>query len=139
MKRSLLWAQLVLAAAVVVGVWLQVYFIASYFFGAADALDLHQTVGNFVHLAEVLVFLTALGAWRRNWGKVGHAFGLAAVGTIQIALTSGDEWVGGLHGVLALAILVMAVFIVKDDAEALGLRRASPDGDAGTAPPQPLP
>ncbi len=138
MKRPLLWVQLVLAALVALGVWLQVYFIASHQFGAADALDLHKTIGEIMRGLEVLVFLAALGAWWRNWGKIGHAFGLAAVGTIQISLTSGDEWVGGFHGLLALAILVMAVFIVKDDAEALGLTRGR-GGDAGTAPAQPLP
>ena len=139
MKRPLLWAQLVLAAAVAAGVWLQVYLIASHFFGAADALDLHETVGELMRGVEGLVFLAALGAWWGNWGKIGHAFGLAAVGTLQISLAGGDEWVGGVHGLLALAILVMAVVIVKDDAEALGLTRASHDDDAGTAPPRPLP
>lgn len=138
MKRPLLWIQLVLAAAVAIGVWLQVYLIASDQFGATDALDLHKTIGESMRGLEVLVFLAALGAWWRNWGKIGHAFGLAAVGTIQISLTGGDEWVGGLHGLLALAILTMAVFIVKDDAQALGLTRGR-GGDAGTAPPQPLP
>jgi len=138
MKRPLLWLQLVLAALVAVGVWLQVYFIASYLFGATDALDIHQTIGEIMRGAEMLVFLAALGAWWRNWGKIGHAFGLAAIGTIQISLTGGDEWVGGFHGLLALAILVMAVFIVKDDAEALGLTRGRGD-DAGGAPAQPLP
>lgn len=138
MRRPLLWLQLVLAALVALGVWLQVYFIASYFVGALDALDIHRTIGEIMRGVELLVFLAALGAWWRNWGKIGHAFGLAVVGTIQISLTSGDEWVGGLHGLLALAILTMAVFIVKDDAEALGLTRGR-GGDAGTAPPQPLP
>lgn len=138
MKRPLLWLQLVLAALVAAGVWLQVYLIASYSFGAADALDLHQTVGELMRGLVGLVFLAALGAWWRSWGKIGHAFGLAAVGTLQISLTGGDEWVGGLHGLLALAILVMAVFIVKDDAEALGLTRGR-GGDAGSAPAQPLP
>ena len=139
MKRSFLWIQLVLAALVVLGVWLQVYFIASFFFGAEDALDLHETVGGITHIAEVLVFLAALGAWWRNWGRIGHAFGLAVIGTIQISLTGSDDWVGGFHGLLALVILLMAVFVAKWNAEALGLTRASHGGDAGSAPPQPLP
>jgi hypothetical protein len=138
MKRNFLWIQLVLAALVVLGVWLQVYFIASYFFGAQDALDLHKTVGGITHIVEVLVFLAALGAWWRNWGRVGYAFALGVIGTIQIALTDSEKWVGGFHGLLALVILVMAVFIVKWDAEALRLTRGH-GGDAGTAPPQPLP
>jgi hypothetical protein len=139
MRRSLLWVQLVAAALVAIGVWLQVYFIASYFFGEPDALDIHEGVGAAVHGIEILVFLAALGAWWRNWGKIGHAFGLAAVGTVQIGLTEGEGWVGGLHGLLALALLTMAVFIVKDDAEALGLRRGARGDAAETAPPRPLP
>jgi hypothetical protein len=138
MKRPLLWLQFVLAASVVLGVWLQVYFIAAYFFGAADALEIHKGIGSAMHGVEALVFLAALGAWWRNWGKIGHAFGLLVVGTIQISLSGSETWVGGFHGLLALAILVMAVFIVKDDAEALGLKRGG-GGRADAAPPQPLP
>lgn len=144
MRRSFLWIQLVAAALVAIGVWLQVYLISSYFFGEPDALDLHATVGEAMRGIEILVFLAAFGAWWRNWGKIGHAFGLALVGTVQILLTGGDAWVGGLHGVLALVLLVMAVFIVKDDAEALGLgrsglRRASRGDGGDTAPPRLLP
>ena len=137
MRRSLLWIQLVLAALVVVGVWVQVYLIASYSFGAADALDKHQAVGNAVFGFEVLVFLAALGAWWRNWGRIGHAFALAAIGTIQISLSGADDWIGGVHGLLALVILTLAVFIAKDDVEALGLRRASAGDGASDVPPPP--
>jgi hypothetical protein len=137
MRRTFLWIQLVLAAAVVVGVWLQVYFIAAFFFGAEDALDLHTSTGGIVHLIEVAVFLTALGAWWGNWGRVGHAFGLGLIGTVQLALSDGDDWVGGLHGLFALVVLVMAVLVVKWNAEELRLTRAG--GDADAAPPQPLP
>jgi len=138
MRRPFLWIQLVLAALVVLGVWLQVYFIASYLFGARDALDLHRDVGGITHIVEVLVFLTAFGAWWRHWGKIGHAFGLAVIGTVQIALTDSDDWVGGLHGLLALVILVLAVYVAKWNAEALGLTRGR-DGDARIAPPPPAP
>lgn len=133
MRRIFLWIQLVLAALVVVGVWLQVYFIASFFYGADDALDLHEAFGGITHIAEVLVFVAAFGAWWRNWGRVGHAFGLAVVGTVQISLTGAEDWVGGLHGLLALAILVMAVFIVKDD---LAEVRREPGAPAGTGTPR---
>jgi hypothetical protein len=137
MRRPFLWIQLVLAVLVVVGVWVQVYLIASHLFGAADALDAHEDVGGLVHLIEVAVFLTAFGAWWRNWSRIAQAFGLAVLGTIQIMFSGGDEWVGGFHGLLALAVLVAAVFIVKSNAEALGLMRGR--GDAGAAPPPPLP
>jgi hypothetical protein len=139
MRRTFHWIQLVLAVVVAVGVWLQVYFIASYFFGAKDALDIHTTIGGaIVHPAEILAFLVAFGAWPRDWGKIGHAFGLGVLGTVQIALAGGDDWVGGFHGLLALAVLLMAVFIVKWNAEALGLTRGRGGGESA-APPQPLP
>ena len=132
-----------LAALVVLGVWLQVYFIASFFFGARGcARRSTRTWAAITHIVEVLVFLAALGAWWRNWGRIGHAFALGVIGTIQIwRSTDGRRrGCGGLHGLLALVILVMAVFIVKWDAEALGLTRASRGGgDAGAAPPRPLP
>ena len=57
---------------------------------------------------------------------------------MPISLTGADDWVGGLHGLLALVILVMAVFVAKWDAEALGLTRA-PGERAGAEPPRPLP
>ena len=139
MKRIFLWIQLVAAALLTVGVWLQVYFIASYFFGAEDALDLHASVGGAVHGIELLVFVLALGAWWRNWGRIGHAFGLAVIGTVQLMLTESDAWVGGLHGMLALVVLTMAVYVVKWNAEALGLTRSGRGADAGAAPPRSQP
>lgn len=140
MRLVFRWLHLILAAIVVVGVWLQVYFIAAYFFDAEAARDVHELLGySVVHPAEILAFLVAFGAWPRDWGKIGHSFGLAALGTIQIALTGGDAWIGGLHGVLALAVLVMAVFIVKWNAEALGLMGGRRAELVGAEPPPPPP
>ncbi len=133
MRRTLLRVQLVLAALVVLGVWVQVYLIAAYIFGA-DALDAHRAVGYATFALELLVFLAALGAWWRTWGRVGHAFSLALVGAVQISLSGADDWVGGVHGLLALVILIIAVFVVKDDAEELKRER-----DAGADAGMPLP
>jgi hypothetical protein len=139
MRRVGLWLVLVFSTIVVVGVWLQVYLIASHFFGADGALDAHETVGyTAVHFGEILAFLASFAAWWRLWGRIGHAFGLAVLGTVQIFLTGGEEWVGGLHGLLALVVLVMAVFLVKWASEDLGFRRGRA-GAVGTAPPPPLP
>ncbi|HWG56227.1 MAG TPA: hypothetical protein VNT58_06855 [Gaiellaceae bacterium] len=140
MRRVFLWLQLVFATIVIVGVWLQVYLIASFFFGADGALDAHETVGyTAVHFAEILAFLTGIGAWWRNWGRVGHSFGLALVGTVQIFLTGAEEWVGGLHGLLALVVLVMAVTLAKWATEELGFRRGRGGGGADSEAPRPLP
>ena len=105
-----LWAVSGLAALVAVGVFVQVYLIASYIFGA-DALDAHKAVGFTVHLVEVLVFLVALVAWWKEWRKVGLAFALAVIGTVQLAFSDGERWVGGLHGLLALVVLVLAALV----------------------------
>ncbi len=105
MRLTALRIQALLAALVALGVVLQVYFIASHFFGADDALDLHETNGfAIVHPLEALVFLVGLVAWWRRWGMVGVSFLLPLIGTIQIGLTEGSDWVGGLHGLLALVV-----------------------------------
>ena len=70
MTRAFLWANLILAALVAVGVFVQVYLIASYFFGAGqDALDAHKNLGGIVHIVEVLVFLTAIGGYWRGGAR----------------------------------------------------------------------
>ncbi len=105
MRLTALRIQAALAALVAFLVVLQVYFIASHFFGADDALDLHETNGfAIIHPLEVVVFLVGLAAWWRRWGMVGVSFLLPLIGTIQIGLTEGSDWVGGLHGLLALVV-----------------------------------
>lgn len=126
MGRGLLWIEFGAAALVALGTVLQVYFIASFFFGADDALDLHETLGfAVVHPLELVVFLAALGAWWRDWARIGVAFALIAVGTIQISLTEGGGWWGGLHGLLALAVLGLAIEIHVHDRRALRASRAA--------------
>lgn len=125
MTRAFLWITLVLATLVVVGVVLQVYFIASYAFGAGqDALDIHEGLGNAVHGVEVLTFLATIGAWWRRWWDIGLGFALAVVGTVQIAFTEGDEaWVNGLHGLFAMIVFVLAAIIAHRAMRGLGLGR----------------
>jgi len=112
----------VLASLVVLAIFLQVYFIASSTFGAPDALDAHETFGNIIHLVEALVFLTAIGAYWKRWGEIGLNLALPVIGTIQVSLTDADEWVGGLHGLLALVVFVLAAVIAHRAMRALGLR-----------------
>jgi len=99
-------------------------------------------------LSELLVFLTAFGAWPRAWRWIGFTFLLFFVGTVQIFLLPSDSddpvrssaaWVYGLHGLFALIVLVLAAIVAHRGMRDLGLRRASHGGDAGTAPPQPMP
>jgi hypothetical protein len=129
--RAFLWANLVLAVLVAVGVFVQVYLIASYFFGAGqDALDAHKDLGGIVHIVEVLVFLTAIGGYWRKWGEIGLSFALAVIGTIQLSFADGDDWVGGLHGVFALLVLILAAVIAHRTMRALGLGRHGAPGAA---------
>ena len=131
MTRAFLWANLVLAVLVSVGVFVQVYLIASYFFGAGqDALDAHKNLGGIVHIVEVLVFLAAIGGYWRKWGEIGLSFTLAVIGTIQLGLADGDDWVGGLHGVFALLVLLLAGAITHRTMRALGV---GPRGAPGAA------
>lgn len=145
MRRTFLWINFVLSSIIVLGVFLQAYFIASYAMGAGeDALDAHGILGGLViHGSELLVFLTAFGAWPKLWRWIGFTFLLFVIGTIQIFLLPPDEdpgsaWVHGLHGLFALVVMVMAAIIAHRGMRDLGLTRAS-RGDTGTAPPQPLP
>jgi hypothetical protein len=128
-SRAATWVNLIFACVVVVGVFLQVYFIASYFTGAGDgALDAHSFTGGIVvHGSELIVFLSALVAFWRMWGWIAFNFGLLLLGTIQIFLAPPDEdpasgWIHGLHGLLALFVLVWAAVIAYRDLRLLGLR-----------------
>jgi hypothetical protein len=128
-QRGFQWAVLITASLVVIGVFLQVYFIASYIFGAGeDALDAHKNLGGIVHLLEVLAFIAALVAYWKQWAKVLPAFLLALIGTVQLGFADGDEWVGGFHGLLALVVLILAHAVVMRTVRDLGLGRhgASP-------------
>lgn len=130
-RRAFLWVSFGLSVLVLVGVALQLYFIASWLFGAGNgALDAHKAVGGaVVHPAEVLVFLVAFGAWRRNWPAIGWSFALALLGTLQV-FSVGDVsnptngWWHGLHGGLVLFVVALAVYIARREASALGLKRA---------------
>ncbi|WP_217914114.1 hypothetical protein [Miltoncostaea marina] len=127
MTRASQWITFVLANLVAIGVVLQVYFIASYFFGAGeDALDIHEGLGGAVHGVEILVFLAAIGAFWKRWGLVGLALALPVVGTIQLAFAESDEgWVGGLHGLFAVAVLVIAAVVGHRAMHALGIGRGA--------------
>jgi hypothetical protein len=149
MRRTFLWINVVLASIIVLGVFLQAWFIATYIIGNEEsALDAHGFLGGLViHGSELLVFLTAFGAWPRAWRWIGFTFLLFVVGTVQIFLlpsdsddpvSSGAAWVHGLHGLFALVVMVMAAVIAHRGMRDLGLMRGRPAA-ADSAPPPPLP
>jgi hypothetical protein len=107
------WAHLALSLAIVLGVFVQVYLIGAYIFGAGEgALDAHRSTGFAVQGLELFVFLTALAAWlpRRD---VLLSLLLAIVGVVQAGLASAERWVGGLHPLLALVVLALATALAR--------------------------
>jgi hypothetical protein len=142
-NRAATWVNFVFACIIVIGVFFQAYFIASYASGAGEgALDAHGFTGGVViHGSELLVFLSALVSFWRNWTWIAVNFGLIVFGTIQIFLSPPDEdpasgWVHGLHGLFALFVLLYAAFIAYRAARWLGLGRArGVEPVAGPPPP----
>jgi hypothetical protein len=97
-----------LAVAIVLAVFVQVYLIGAYIFGAGEgAFEAHRTVGFSAHGLEVLILVAALVAWLPRRDLVLSAL-LAVIGTVQIALAGEQRWVGGLHPLLALVVLTLA-------------------------------
>ena len=138
-NRAATWVNLVFASIIVIGVFLQAYFITAYVTGAGEgALDAHGFVGGLIiHGSELIVFLSALVAFWRMWGWIAVNFGLFVFGTIQIFLSPPDEdpasgWVHGLHGLFALIVLVYAAYIAYRDMRWLGLR-GTPPGEPAVA------
>jgi hypothetical protein len=87
--------------------------IGAYIFGAGEAaLNAHRTVGFTVHGLEVLVFVVALVAWLPRTDVILSA-ALAILGTVQIALASETKWVGALHPLGALVVLVLATVLLR--------------------------
>ena len=130
---------LIFASIIVIGVFLQAYFITAYVTGAGEgALDAHGFVGGLIiHGSELIVFLSALVAFWRMWGWIAVNFGLFVFGTVQIFLSPPDDdpasgWVHGLHGLFALFVLVYAAYIAYRDMRWLGLR-GTPPGEPAVA------
>ena len=116
------WAHLAFTLAVVAGVFVQVYLIGAYIFGAGQgALDAHKTAGWTVHGFEMLVFVAALVAWLPR-ADIVLSLLLAVIGTVQVALAKEHRWVGGLHPLLALVLVGLAATLVV---RAMRRRRAT--------------
>jgi hypothetical protein len=131
LRRGFLWLYLLTASVVVVGVFVQAFSIAAYARGAgSDALDLHTSVGFLVHSIEIVVFLLTLVAFWGAWRIVGFAALLPVVGTLQLFLIGDTDesgnWVNGLHGLLALVVLLLALALVWIGVRSLARRAAPP-------------
>ena len=136
MKRTFTWLVLVGGVLVVLAVLWQAFSIAAYVRGAGDgALDAHGFGSLFVHIGQLAIVIGALVAFWGNWAAVGTAIGFLVLSVAQLAFLGDTEeegdWVNGLHGFLALIILLAGVFYAQRAARELGLRSSS--GAAGDA------
>jgi hypothetical protein len=128
-RPPFVWASFLLVVAVLVGLVLQLYFIAAWIFGSGGALDAHRIVGSaVVHPLEILAFVAALIGWWGTWRNVLWSLVLPILGTIQIFFVGdleepGNGYVHGLHGGLVLFVAWLAWMIARREADALGLRR----------------
>lgn len=133
MKRTPLWIVFAGALVVVVGVLLQAFSISAYVRGAGEgALDMHGGVSFVVHLGELAVVVGAIWAWWGNWRAVGLAAAFLVVSFLQVALLGDTDkeggWVNGLHGFLALVVLLVGGMYLHRAQRELGLGRARPAG-----------
>ncbi len=118
---------LFLAGLIVTAVFVQVYLIGAYIFGAGgSALDAHTAVGWSTHTAEMVLMLAALVAWLPRTDLL-LSFVLVAIGTVQVLLSGAVAWVGALHPLFALVVLVIAATLVHRGVR----RRRSGSGHRG--------
>ena len=127
-RRVFTWIFTVSALVVALGVLWQAFTIASYVRGAGDeARDLHVIGAYVTHNLEIVVFVAALVAFSGDWRRVGFALLLPLYGTFQVfVIGDTDEpggWVNGLHGLLALVVLLQATVLAVD-----GVRHLYPRG-----------
>ena len=125
---------LVGSGVVVIGVLLQAFSIVAWVRGAGPgALDMHKDVADAVHVGELAVVVGAVWARWGNWRAVGLAALFLVVSVLQVVLIGDTDkqggWVNGLHGFLALVVLIAAVAYAERTSRRLGLRaRIAPQG-----------
>jgi hypothetical protein len=126
MKRYFVW--LVLGGGVLLSIMVlwQAFTIAAYVRGAGEgALDAHAAGAGIAHIGQLAIIIGALVAYWGNWRIVGLtiAFFVLSIGQL-VALGDLDEqggWVNGLHGALALVILLSAIAYALKAARELGV------------------
>jgi hypothetical protein len=131
MKRGFLWAVLVGSVLVVVGVLWQAFTIAAFVRGAGQgALDAHGGGSLIVHIGQLAIVIGAIGAWWGNWKAVGLAIAFLVLSFAQLGFLGDTDkeggWVNGLHGFLALIVMLAGVVYLEAAARALGVRGGTP-------------
>ena len=136
MRRNFTWAVFVGGILVVLGVLWQAFSIAAYVRGAGDgALDAHGTGSIVVHLGQLAIVIGALVAYWGNWKQVGFAVGFLILAIAQLGFLGDTEeegdWINGLHGFLALIILLAGLLYAQKAWREL--RPTASPGAAGSA------
>jgi hypothetical protein len=126
-RRVFWWLVLAGGVLVVLAVLWQSFTIAAYVRGAGDdALDAHGLGSLFVHIGQLAIVIGAIVALWGNWLGVGTALGFLVLSVAQLAFLGDTEeegdWVNGLHGVLALVVLLAGLAYAQRAARELGLR-----------------
>lgn len=129
MKRTFTWFVLVGGVLVVLAVLWQAFSIAAYVRGAGDgALDAHGAGSMFVHIGQLLIVIGALVAYWGNWTQVGLAVGFLILSVAQLGFLGDTEeqgdWINGLHGFLALIVLLAGLLYAQKAWRELGLRQS---------------
>jgi hypothetical protein len=136
MKRTFTWVVFVGGILVVLAVLWQAFSIAAYARGAGDgALDAHGAGSLFVHIGQLAIVIGALVAFWGNWTQVGLALGFLVLSFAQLAFLGDNEtegdWVNGLHGFLALVVLICGMLYAQKAWREL--RPTASTGAAGSA------
>jgi hypothetical protein len=136
MKRNFTWAVFVGGVLVVLGVLWQAFTIAAYVRGAGDgAVDAHGMGSLIVHIGQLAIVIGALVAYWGNWAAVGTAIGFLVLSIAQLGFLGDTEeqgdWINGLHGFLALIVLIAGLLYAQRAARELGIRQ--PSDAAGSA------
>jgi len=121
-----MWLVLAGGAITVVGVLIQAFTIAAYVRTQdQDWVDAHGGFSMLVHVGELLIVIGAIWAWWGNWGAVGLAVAFLVLSVAQLAFLgdTDDEgsWVNGLHGMLALVVLLAGAWYFTRARRELGL------------------
>ncbi len=118
------------------GVLLQSFTIAAYASGAgSDALDAHGGGSLVVHIGQLAVVIGVLVAYWGNWPMIGGAVAFLAISIAQLGFIRPEDgnggWINGLHGLLALIILICGLLYAQRAWREL--RPAASPGAAGSA------
>jgi hypothetical protein len=118
MKRNFKWVVFVGGVITVLGVLLQSFTIAAYAAGAgSDALDAHGGGSLVVHIGQLAIVIGVFVAYWGNWPMVGGAIAFLALSIAQLAFIKPEDkpgdWINGLHGFLALIILICGLLYAQ--------------------------